>query len=90
MRFRRDELQMPRCAEPEARALYFHFSLPKVAWRPFAARKNGPFSRLITDEKSISHETQRGRHIYPAPHIIIKWLVGVGEENFCPKPLSFG
>ena len=31
-----------------------------VAERPFAARKNGPFSRFITDEKSISHETQRG------------------------------
>jgi hypothetical protein len=54
-----------------------------VAERPFAARKNGPFSRFITDEKSISHETQRGSFALA----LIKW---VDEENFCPKPLSFG
>ena len=51
--------------------------------RPFVARKNGPFSRFITDEKSISHETQRGSFALA----LIKW---VDEESFCPKPLSFG
>ena len=56
----------------------------KVARRPFSARKNGPISRFITDEKSISNETQQGPFILH----LIKWVGAWGgasaddQENY--------